>query len=88
MVRAGAFQGEEVTVDLQPAAVALEIRHHFADSPPERRLMVRMAEMAELMHDHVVEDIDRRQDQPPIEVDHASMGAAAPKPLLVFDAER
>jgi hypothetical protein len=52
---------------------------------PERCLMVRLAQMAELVHDHVLEHRRRREDQAPVEVDPALGAAAAPQALLLLD---
>ena len=55
---------------------------------PKRRLMMRVAEMAELVNHDVFEDLGRGQDQAPVEIDHALRRTAAPQPLLRFDAKR
>ncbi|NJO36859.1 MAG: hypothetical protein HC871_03570 [Rhizobiales bacterium] len=76
-----------MAVLLQPAPMPLESGHDLADHLPEGRLMMAMAQVAEFMHDHIVEDGGGREDQAPVEVDHTRMGAAAPEPLLILDLQ-
>ena len=45
----------------QPAALRLELGQDLADQAPERALVVSFAQMAELVHDHVLEHRGRRR---------------------------
>jgi peptide/nickel transport system substrate-binding protein len=78
---------QQVAVGAQPAAVRLEAGQDLADQAPELALMVAHAQVAELVHDHVLEHRLGRQDQAPVEIDQAARRAAAPDPLLVLDPE-
>ena len=52
------------------------------DERPEPSRMVRNTQVAELMHDHIVEDIERREYEPPVEGERAEWRARAPKRAL------
>ena len=74
-----------MAVRSQPAPLRLELGQDLADQPPEGGLVVRLPQMAELVHDHVFEHRRRREDQAPVQVDPALGAAAAPQPLLFLD---
>ena len=71
----------------QPAPLLPVVRQELGDQAPERRLVVAVAQMAELVHDHIVEHGRRRQDQAPVEVDHVARRAAAPERAVRLDRE-
>ena len=49
--------------------------------------MVRDAQVAELVHDHVVEYLYWRQDEPPVEGERAACRARAPERPLASDSD-
>src|SRR5262249_30044395 len=57
------------------------------DEPPERRVVVVLEEMANLVHDHVVEDVVRGEHEPPVEAEGAPARTRAPAASLVAQRE-
>ena len=53
----------------------------------KRRRVVRLAQVAELVHDDVVEHLERREHEPPVERQRAARGAGAPARALVADLD-
>ena len=46
--------------------------------------MIQMREMAELMHDHIVEELGRKESKPIVEVKIPCLARASPPSLLFF----
>ena len=55
------------------------------DERPEPSGMVWNTQVTELMHDHVLEDLERREYEPPVEGERAAWRARAPKSALPSD---
>src|SRR5512132_2538424 len=63
------------------------VRTVSLDERPEPPRMVRNAQVAEFVHDHVVEHFARRQHEPPVEREGAACRARAPKRPLAADPD-
>ena len=72
----------------QPAPMRREVGQDRADQLPECPLVVADAQVAELVHHDIFEHRLGRQDQTPVEIDHAAARAAAPEALLRLDPDR
>src|SRR5688572_1940975 len=70
------------SVFTQPVALPAPVRAMPLDERPEPPRMVWNTKVAELMHDHVVEDLGRREYEPPVEGERATWRAGAPKRAL------
>jgi hypothetical protein len=57
------------------------------DLAPEALRVIENAEMAELVDDDVVEDLERGEHQPPVERDRTARRARAPKRALIADSQ-
>ena len=66
----------------QPIALLAPVRAMSLDERPEPPRMVWNTQVAELVHDHVVEDLERREYEPPVEGERAAWRARAPKSSL------
>ena len=62
----------------QPVALGSPARAPLADERPELPRVVRLPQVAELVHDHVVEHRVRREHEPPVERQRAARRARAP----------
>ena len=71
----------------QPVALMPPVRAVALDERPEPTRVVWDAQVAELVHDHVVEHLERRQREPPVEGERAACGARAPDRPLPTDAD-
>ena len=57
------------------------------DEPPEAPRVVRLAQVAELVHDDVVEHLERGEHEPPVERERPGRGARPPARALVADRD-
>jgi hypothetical protein len=57
------------------------------DECPESLRVVRNTQMTELVHDHVVDDLERREYEPPVEGERAAWRARAPEGALPTDPD-
>src|SRR5215216_6377507 len=73
-------------VPVEPLATLAPVRAPALDEFPEPRRMIRDAQVAELVHDHVVEHVKRRQHEPPVEREGAACRARAPERALPRDS--
>jgi len=71
----------------QPVALPAPVRAMSLDERPERSRMVWDAQVTELVHHHVVEHVERREYEPPVEGKRAARRARAPKCALPSDAD-
>ena len=72
----------------EPADVRAPVRARGVDEAPERRRVVRLAHMAELVDDDVGEHVGRRDDEPPRERERPAARAGGPAGALVADRKR
>src|SRR5208337_5467290 len=70
---------------LAPLPVVWEDRRHLA---PKAGIMSRDPQMGEFMHHHVIDDLRRQHDQPPVEAQAAVRVAFAPAPLPLRQLQR
>ena len=70
------------SVDAQPSAVLAPVWAMSLDERPELSRVVRDAQVAKLMHDHVVQHLQRCEYEPPVEGERAAWRARAPKSAL------
>ena len=75
------------SVFTQPIALLAPVRAMSLDERPEPSRMVRNTQVAELMHDHVVEDLERREYEPPVEGERSEWRARAPNRALPSDPD-
>src|SRR5581483_5909553 len=82
-------------VVVEPSLRVGVARPPFRDEPPEARAVVQLDEVADLVHDDVVEDVVRGEDEPPVEAERPLAGARTPAAALIAqrdpavrDAER
>ena len=71
----------------QPIALLAPVRAMSLDERPELSRVVRDAQVAELVHDHIVEHFGRREHQPPIKGERAAWRARAPESALPSDTD-
>ena len=71
----------------QPVALVAPVRALPLDEGPEPPRMVRDLEVTELMHDHIVEYLERRQHKPPVERERAARRARAPERPLTANED-
>src|ERR1700751_1386837 len=84
----GRFEGEQFgPVLAQPVALLAPVRAAPLDERPEVPRGVEVAQVAELVHDHVVEHLDGRQHEPPVEGERAPGRAGAPERALTADPD-
>src|ERR1700722_6030364 len=55
-----------------------EVREDRLDRGPEPRTVIHLAKMREFVRDHIVNDVHREMNQPPVQADLAVAGTAAP----------
>src|SRR5260370_10345925 len=72
---------------VQPIALRAPLGPPGLDEPPEAARVVRLAQMAELVHDDVVEHVERREHAPPVEREPAARRARPPARTLVADLD-
>src|SRR5215217_42485 len=72
------LQPQRRAVAPQPALVLLVVGHAAPDQAPEARRVVEHLEVGDLVLDHVVEDLRRGEEQPPVEAHRAVRGAGGP----------
>ena len=63
---------------LEPAVPLVILGVHGADELIEARGVVHLAQVAQLMHDHAVDDLGRREHEQDVEVEVLFCGAAPP----------
>ena len=71
----------------QPGALVLPVWAVSFDQRPERSGVVRDTQMAELVHDDVVDHCQGREDQPPVERERALRRTRAPQRPLGSDPD-
>src|SRR5215218_4757219 len=71
-LRLGPEREQLAAVLAQPVAIAREARTTRRDERPEPRRVVRLAQVAELVHDDVVEHRGRREREAPVEGEGAA----------------
>ena len=71
----------------QPIALLAPVRTMSLDERPELSRVVRDAQVAELVHDHVVEHFGRREHQSPVEGERAARRAGTPERALSSDTD-
>ena len=71
----------------QPVALLAPVRAAPLDERPETPRVVGDAQVAELVHDHVVEHREGRQHEPPVEGERAAGRAGAPERSLAADPD-
>ena len=71
----------------QPGALVLPVRAVSFDQRPERSGVVRDTQMAELVHDDVVDHCQGREDEPPVERERALRRTRAPERPLGSDPD-
>src|SRR3954462_9546807 len=86
-IRGIALEPERRAVAPEPALVLLVVGHAASDHPPEPRRVVEHLEVRHLVHDAVVEDLLRAQQQPPVEAHRAVRGAGGPPGALLADRQ-
>src|SRR5690606_5361772 len=62
----------------QRLARAFEARQQLPDLGPEIGTVIHFAQVCQLVRDDVVDDIERKMDEPPVQQDIAVAGARAP----------
>ena len=72
----------------QPRVSLSPIGAKLFDGGPELRSMIEVAEVAQLVDDDVVEDVERREHQSPRKRDGAAAAAGPPTRRAVSDPER
>ena len=89
-VRGAARRAHSVSVGavaLQPGGVLAPARRARRQQPPEARRVVHHLEVADLVLDDVVEDLGRREQQPPVERHRARGRARRPAGALAADRQ-
>jgi hypothetical protein len=82
------FEGKQFgPVLAQPGALLAPVRAKPLDKLPEAPRVVEDTEVAELVHDHVVEHLVGRQHEPPVEGERAARRAGAPERALAADPD-
>ena len=71
----------------EPAALLGVARSRVGDEPPEARRVIRLPQMAELVHNDVSRHFGRCEDEPPVERERAARGARSPASPLVADRD-
>src|SRR3954471_12563384 len=71
----------------QPVPLLAPVRTVPLDERPEAARVVEEPQMTELVHDHVVEHLDGRQHESPVEGERAAGRARPPERPLVSDAD-
>jgi len=71
----------------QPVALLAPARATSLDERPERSRVIWNTQVTELMHYHVVEYLERREYEPPVEGERAARRARAPKSALPSDTD-
>jgi len=66
---------------VEPLPSPLVIRHDPSDLLPELLRMVRLDEMDQFMHQHIIDNLRWCLDQAPAEVDNSLVGARSPSLL-------
>ena len=56
----------------EPVALSPPAGSTLGDQTPEPRRVIGLAKVAELVHDHVVEHVERREHEPPVERQRAA----------------
>src|SRR3954471_1038122 len=84
----GGFERRPVGEDLpavlvEPALRAAVLRPPALDELPELRTVMMLDQVADLVHDDVVENVVRREHEPPVEAERALARARAPAAALV-----
>ena len=74
-------------MDTQPLALLAPVRAMSLDERPELSRVVRDAQVAELMHDHVVQYPKRCEYEPPVEGERPAWRARAPESSLPSDTD-
>ncbi len=69
---------ELAAIFLQPPAPRLVIRHDRGDLRPKGPGVIGFAQMTKFVHDHIVDDRQRRHHQPPGEIDISLRTARSP----------
>ena len=72
---------------VQPVALRAPVGAPRLDELPEPARVVRLAQVAELVHDDVVEHVERREHEAPVERERAARRARAPARALVADLD-
>jgi len=72
----------------QPCVSLSPIGTKFFDSGPELRSMIEVSQVAQLVDDHVVKDVKRREHQSPRERDGAGAATGAPARSAVSNPKR
>src|SRR5256885_5029777 len=78
---------ERRAVPAQPPLAVPVLGAAALDEGPETARMAEGLEMRHLVLDHVVEDLLRREQEPPVEAHRAVLGAARPAGALTADRE-
>ena len=73
------------SVVTQPIALLAPVRAMSLYERPEPPRVVWNTQVTELMHDHVVEHLERREYEPPVEGERAAWRARAPESALPSD---
>jgi len=71
----------------KPVALLTPVRAMSLDERPELSRVVRDAQVAELVHDHVVEHLGWREHEPPVEGERPASRARAPEGALPCDTD-
>ena len=71
----------------QPIALLAPARAMLLDERPEPSRVVRNAQVTELVHDHVVQHLERREHEPPVEGKRPARRARAPESALPSDTD-
>ena len=81
-------EGEELgPVITQPITLLTPVRAMSLDERPELPRVVRDAQVAELVHDDVVQHLGRCEHEPPVEGDRPAPRARAPEGALPSDSD-
>ena len=72
---------------MQPIALLTLVHAVSLDKRPESSRVVRDAQVTGLVHDHIVEHLERCEHQPPIEGERAAWRARAPESALPSDTD-
>src|SRR5918912_301406 len=81
-------KGEQLRPVLaEPVALLAPAGTAALDERPEAARVVRDAQVAELVHDDVVEHLEGREHEPPVEGERAAGGARAPQRALAADPD-
>src|SRR5919205_4533055 len=84
----GRTEGEQLRPVLaEPVALLAPAGPMALDERPEAARVVRHAQVAELVHDDVVEHLEGREHESPVEGERAAGGAGAPERPLAADPD-